>query len=332
MREAIDIVIPWVDGDDPILAAKRRQYLTGKKEESLTDVAAATRFSDLGEIFWCIDSINIFAPFIRKIFIVTDGQDPHLEGHLAARFPDGHIPVEIVDHKVIFRDHEEHLPVFNSRSIEAVIWRIPGLSEHFLLMNDDFFLAGPVSPADFYQGEKTICYADWRRTGLERLFRRLKPVRNGHVKATFKGSMINAVDIMGGNPRFLYLAHTPRALKRSFYERFFSENPEVLLRNLKDRFRTAEQYNSQELFYISEHKAGRLKVIPTSRRLLYMKPHNDSRYIRRKLEGFDKARNACFGCINSLDIASEEDRKRIFDWISRRLEGQCKCQNLRELL
>ncbi len=320
MTEAIDIVIPWVDGDDPALAARRRQYLTGKNEESLPDVAAATRFSDLGEIFWCIDSINIFAPFIRKIFIVTDGQDPHLEEHLASRFPGGHIPVEIVDHKVIFRDYEDYLPVFNSRSIEAVIWRIPGLSEHFLLMNDDFFLAGPVSTSDFFRDGKTVCYADWRWTWLERIFRKMKPVKNGHVKATFKGSMINAVDILGGHPRFLYLAHTPRALKRSFYEDFFSRNEDVLLRNLRDRFRTADQYNSQELFYITELKAGRLKVIPTSRRLIYLKPHGSSSHVARKLRRFDKARNACFGCINSLDQASPEDRKRIFDWISRRLE------------
>ena len=83
-RKVIDIVIPWVDGDDPVLAAKRRQYLTGKREDKHADVAAATRYCDLGEIFWCIDSINIFAPFIRKIFIVTDGQDPHLEEHLTA--------------------------------------------------------------------------------------------------------------------------------------------------------------------------------------------------------------------------------------------------------
>lgn len=315
----IDIVIPWVDGDDPVLAAKRRQHLTGKKEEKHADVAAATRFSDLGEIFWCIDSINIFAPFIRKIFIVTDSQDPRLEEHLAARFPDGHIPVEIVDHQVIFRGYEKYLPIFNSRSIEAVIWRIPGLSEHFVLMNDDFFLAGPVKPEDFYQGDKTVCYADWRWTWLERLFRRIKRWKNRRAKATFKGSMINAVKILGGHPVFLYLAHTPRALKRSFYENFFAEHPEVLVRNLLDRFRTPRQYNSQELFYITELKAGRLKVVPTSRRLLYLKPHRGSRHVTRNLRRFDRKRNACFGCINSIDLASAEDRHRIFNWIAHRL-------------
>ena len=315
----IDIVIPWVDGDDPVLAAKRRQHLTGKKEEKHADVAAATRFSDLGEIFWCIDSINIFAPFIRKIFIVTDSQDPRLEEHLAARFPDGHIPVEIVDHQVIFRGYEKYLPIFNSRSIEAVIWRIPGLSEHFVLMNDDFFLAGPVKPEDFYQGDKTVCYADWRWTWLERLFRRIKRWKNRRAKATFKGSMINAVKILGGHPVFLYLAHTPRALKRSFYENFFAEHPEVLVRNLLDRFRTPRQYNSQELFYITELKAGRLKVVPTSRRLLYLKPHRGSRHVTRNLRRFDRSRNACFGCINSIDLASAEDRHRIFNWIAHRL-------------
>ena len=155
-REVIDIVIPWVDGDDPVLAAKRRQYLTGKREDKHADVAAATRYCDLGVIFWCIDSINIFAPFIRKIFIVTDGQDPHLEEHLTARFPKGHIPVEIVDHSVIFKGYEKYLPTFNSRSIEALIWRIPGLSEHFLLMNDDFFLAGPDLVGKDVQENKTM--------------------------------------------------------------------------------------------------------------------------------------------------------------------------------
>ena len=318
-REVIDIVIPWVDGDDPVLAANRRQYLTGKREDKHADVAAATRYCDLGEIFWCIDSINIFAPFIRKIFIVTDGQDPHLEEHLTARFPKGHIPVEIVDHSVIFKGYEKYRPTFNSRSIEALIWRIPGLSEHFLLMNDDFFLAGPVKPEDFYQGDKTVCYADWRWTWLERMFRRIKRWKNRRAKDTFKGAMINAVKILGGHPLFLYLAHTPRALKRSFYEKFFAEHPEVLVRNLLDRFRTPRQYNSQELFYITELKAGRLKVIPTSRRLIYLKPHRGSRHITRKLAHFDRKRNACFGCINSIDMASPEDRHRIFNWIANRL-------------
>ena len=40
------------------------------------DVGGNCRFQSLGEIRYCVESINIFAPFIRKIFIVTDGQDP----------------------------------------------------------------------------------------------------------------------------------------------------------------------------------------------------------------------------------------------------------------
>ncbi|MDE6534701.1 MAG: Stealth CR1 domain-containing protein [Muribaculaceae bacterium] len=75
-NKAIDAVILWVDGGDPALAAKRRQYSAGTQAESHDDIAGATRYADNGEIKWCVRSIERFAPWIRKIYIVTDGQDP----------------------------------------------------------------------------------------------------------------------------------------------------------------------------------------------------------------------------------------------------------------
>ena len=152
----IDIVLPWVDGDDPRLRAERFSYMKDGKEASLEDIAGETRYKSLGEILYCIASINIFAPFVRKIFIVTDGQDPKLQNEMQERFPNGYIPMEIVDHRVIFRGYEQYLPVFNSRAIEAMIWRIPGLSEHFILMNDDFLFTGPTTEKDFFRDGKTI--------------------------------------------------------------------------------------------------------------------------------------------------------------------------------
>ena len=178
MTDAIDIVIPWVDGADPVHFAKRLKH-TEENEGDFEDVGGASRFSSIGEIFYCILSINIFAPFVRKIFIVTDGQDPKIETHIAEALPGGHIPMEIIDHKVIFRGYEDYLPTFNSRAIEAMIWRIPGLSERFILMNDDFIITGKVSPEDFFQGEKTVCYAKMYPTWWARLMRALRPSKRG---------------------------------------------------------------------------------------------------------------------------------------------------------
>ena len=321
----IDIVVMWVDGNDPHFHDKKQRFLTKAYEDKSDDVGGPTRYANAGEIEFCIASINRFAPFIRKIFIITDEQDPHVEELVAEHFPKGLIPMEIIDHKVIFRGYEQYLPTFNSRALETMMWRIPGLSEKFILMNDDFFLAAPLKPEDFFIGEKTIAYANWFPSLWARFLRTIKPRKNGHKPVGFKGSMLNALDIMGGGCRFLRLSHTPRALRRSFFEDFYGsscrdegkvmKNEEILLKNIKHRFRDIEQYNSQELFYLNEVRAGRCVVISPKSRLLYMKPHISSKYVDKKLSHFTKNRKACFGCINSMDRTTYAEQQKILNWI-----------------
>lgn len=142
----IDVVITWVDGNDPVLNAKRAAFI--KPEEAVEkDIAAPNRYANRGEIYWCIRSVNKFMPWVRRIFLVTDGQDPKAESR---------IPIEIVDHKVIFRGYEEYLPTFCTSSIEAMLWRIPGLSEHYIYLNDDFMLCRPVTPEMFFPSLDTF--------------------------------------------------------------------------------------------------------------------------------------------------------------------------------
>lgn len=315
MIDAIDIVIPWVDGDDPVHRAKRQKYTAGTNAENLEDVAGNSRFSSIGEIFYCILSINIFAPFVRKIFIVTDGQNPQVQKKLTQVFPDGHIPMEVVDHKILFEGYEEYLPTFNSRAIETLIWKIPGLSERFLLMNDDFMFIRNSRPEDFFQGERTICYAKIYPTLWAKLMRMIRPEKKGHKRISFKDSMINAVDIMGGSRQFMFLGHTPRALRKSFYEDFFNGREDLIVRNIRHKFRHAEQFNSQELFYLSEYRKGRCTVINTDRRLVYLYPKRRKGYIDRKLAMFDRRKDTIFCCMNALSLAEKEDQSKILEWV-----------------
>ena len=104
----IDAVITWVDGDDPRHKAKREQY-GDRRIFAQDDVAGSTRYKSLGEIFYCIASLNRFAPWLNKIYIVTDEQNPMVEEFLRKHFPEGTIPMEIVDHKVIFRGYDPRL-------------------------------------------------------------------------------------------------------------------------------------------------------------------------------------------------------------------------------
>lgn len=316
----IDIVLPWVDGNDPAHKAKLAKWGGKSDALNLSDVGGSTRFASIGEIAWCIASINRNAPFVRKIFLVTDGQDPHLEPFLERNFPNGHIPVEIVDHKVIFRGYEQYLPVFNSNSIEAFIWRIPGLSEHFLLMNDDFLIVSPQTPQDFFLPDGTpYCYARKFSTLWGKLLRAMKPKKNGHKNISFKQSMMTAASIVGEGPFFLRLEHTPRPLLKSWYEKYFSEHPEVLITNIKDRFRDLCQYQAQELEYLPLYREGGCVLKAPFPALFYMMPKKGHDYIKKKMAQLKDNDKVVFCCFNSLDQASEEDQKLVMNWIYNRL-------------
>ena len=302
----IDAVITWVDGKDPVLARKRASY-GGSVKLSEEDVAGATRYASVGEIYWCVASIRKYAPFIRKIFIVTDGQDP--------KIPEGSVPVEIIDHKQIFAGYESFLPVFNSIAIETMTWRIPGLSEHYVEFNDDFLLCAPVKPEDFFTPEgKPLCYCSRLSIPFTKFTRAIKRSENGHRKVTFKGTQMNGALLAGAKWSFFKIDHTPRPLLRSFFEKWFAEHPEAMQHNISFRFRDPSQYSGQELHYVSLHKTEGMELRPVKGNLFYMEPKKKKDYVPRKMAKL-RAGNYKFCCFNSLDQAAPEDFELVNSWI-----------------
>eukprot|EP00111_Clytia_hemisphaerica_P018309 TCONS_00054184-protein len=107
---------------------------------------SSNRFADNDELKYSLRSVEKFVPWIRKIFIVTNGQIPSwLDLH--------HPRIQLVTHDDIFVN-KTHLPTFSSPAIEAHIHRIPGLSKKFIYMNDDVFFGAPVWPDDFFTHSK----------------------------------------------------------------------------------------------------------------------------------------------------------------------------------
>ena len=315
----IDAVITWVDGDDPRHRAKREQY-GNRRMLSQNDVAGNTRYASLGEIFYCVASLNRYAPWLNKIYIVTDEQDPMLDEWLAKHFPEGTIPMEIVDHKVIFRGYEEFLPTFNSISIESMTWRIPGLSEHYIEFNDDLILAAPTRPDDFFTEDgKVVCYGKRYRSLYVRLSNILRRHRDGSKQVSFRQTMRNAAEILGERKYFIKIYHTPKALLRSVYERYFASYPDNLLSNVRHRFRVPSQFNVEEMQYLLLQREGRMVMRRAYDDLLYLKPKRDNEYITKKLAEFDSKANHKFGCFNSLDLMTEEGRTMTMEWIKRRI-------------
>ena len=312
---SIDVVITWVGSNDPVLDAKRARYMQGDASLQAEDIAGVTRYAERGEIHWCVRSINRFMPWVRRIFIVTDGQDPKVESR---------IPVEIVDHQVVFSGYEQYLPIFNSLSIEAVLWRIPGLSEHFVYFNDDLLLCGEVSPETFFPREGFInCHGHkasllWTKTRY--FFKRLTgyacPVN--HVQ-----QMMDAADIVGGSHWFVRLSHTPHPMLRSTLEQFYKTNPDRLVQNIRNRFRITEHFRTDELVYMLLKKENRLHVIPEWDFLMEYMPHGNMKRLERKLRRVTcPGSRVCFVCFGSLDRASDAIYSRISQFVERILKEE----------
>lgn len=314
----IDALLPWVDGDDPVLKAKRSQYMTGVAAGN-DDVAGATRYKSIGEIKYCVASILRFAPFVRKIFIMTDGQDPNLGPFIEKNFPGQSGKIEIVDHSVIFKSYEHALPVFNSNAIEAVFWNIPQMSEHILYFNDDFMLTAPVKPEDFFRPDgRVVCFGSWFLTAFGKLLRAVKPKHNGHKTIGFKDLMINGLDYYGGGWRFINLGHTPRPLLKSWFQNWAKQRDDMVQTNITGRFREPFHFQTQEPFYIDLARKGQLDLVSADKMTLYFKRRGTKDYVARKLASFD-ASSKPFACFNSLDYCTPDEQQQVLSWLQKRL-------------
>ena len=312
----IDAVLPWVDGGDPALARKRAQYAGDGMLEN-NEVGGPARYVSLGEIRWTVASMLRHAPFLRKIFIVTDGQDPDLGGMLREHFPDRVDDVVVVDHSVIFRGREAYLPTFNSNSIDTLIWNIPDLSEHFLYTNDDVMLIRPVSVEDFFRDGKLVCYAHKYPAALVRLWRALRPEHLG-----YKEFMLKSLELMGGGGHILYLGHTPCAMLKSWSERWAERRPEMVERNLRYKFRDKEQFEVQEAFYLDMERQGRLTLISDREAGLVLKHYDKpDAYVEKKLALFSADETRKFVCFNSLSSCSPASQARVAAWLDARIFG-----------
>ncbi|AEV88170.1 hypothetical protein ACWT_7160 [Actinoplanes sp. SE50] len=149
----IDAVYTWVDGGDPAWRRRKAEALAGNPWVAGLHAQAAndSRYASRDELRYSMRALHCFAPWVRHVYLVTDGQAP-------AWLNRGHPRLTVVGHREIFGGTGT-LPTFNSQAIESRLHRIPGLAEHFLYLNDDVFLGRPVTPDLFFTA-----------TGLTRFF------------------------------------------------------------------------------------------------------------------------------------------------------------------
>lgn len=133
----IDFVVMWVDGNDPKWIEEKNKY-----NPNVNADGTIYRYRDFGLLKYWFRGVENFAPWVNKIYFVTWG---HVPEWLNKENP----KLKIVNHKDFIP--EKYLPTFSANTIENNIFRIKGLSEHFVLFNDDVYLINRSYPDDFFK-------------------------------------------------------------------------------------------------------------------------------------------------------------------------------------
>ncbi len=293
----VDVVYTWVNGDDPAHAAKRETFLPRQADIHSNSLHAA-RFRDNDDLRYSLRSLDLHAPWVRQVILVTDAQKP---AWLNAEHP----KIRVVDHREIIPAH--CLPTFNSHVIETYLHAIPGLAEHFIYMNDDFFLGRPCRKTEFFTPNGLpLSPVDWR-------WRR----RFGYwwTKTPHAQSYYNTLDILKEkgeptDPKFI-TAHGPYAQTRSNVIAAFDFYQDTLESFAGNRFRTVNELAlySHALPLLLYRKK---RLVPCDERHIYVQTDRADRvaYFTAILNARNDQAAPLFFCVNDVGDNSGDQQWR----------------------
>lgn len=255
MAPDIDIVVTWVDMNDPEWKKEFNLYSNNPSTEANGIVDA--RFRDYGFLKYWFRGVEKFAPWVRKIHFVTSGQKPEW---LDTSNP----KLNLVDHKDFIP--AEFLPTYNSVVIERYMYKIPGLAEKFVYFNDDFYMLRPIPLERFFQNglpcdiavfQYNPSWSQWYKTLknnirlINRNFNKKEVVRKFSDKwfsSEYEGKdWMNR--LLKPYNKFITLRvhHNAQPYLKSTFEDVWEKEEKELTNTSSNRFRDSSDY-SPELF------------------------------------------------------------------------------------
>ncbi|MDQ1325823.1 MAG: hypothetical protein QG564_947 [Campylobacterota bacterium] len=247
----IDFIILWVDGTDPDWVEEYHKFSSGSGPKN------TVFYRDWDNLHYIFRAFEKFTPWVRQIHFVT-------WGHLPKWLNVDHPKLNIVRHEDILDG--ECLPVFNSNAIEPNIHRIQGLSEHFVLFNDDLFITAALSPERFFQNglptDACIMNTLSSSSGVGHFVLNNLEILNRHFdkKTAMKKNLSKWFHIAYGKellrslfllpwPRFTGFVdhHQPQPFLKSTFKEVWEKEKEILKQTSASRFRNCNDIN-QYLF------------------------------------------------------------------------------------
>ena len=300
----VDLVYFWVDGNEPKWRAKHDAFCG--KTSGTVETNGINRFANNDELKYSLRSVAMYAPWIRKIFIITDDQVP-------VWLDTSNPKVKIIDHKDILP--AESLPCFNSCLIGHYAYRTPGLAEHFLLGNDDTYINREVAPGDFFTSDG-LPIVRLRRMYFRKLRWSFRENVRKKTLSNYRRTLQRASQLVSDKFGHYYTGiphHNINALLKSVC-RDVAENimRDEFVANNKNHIRNDDDVQNVVFSYVAlAEKRGKLRYV-TDKESMIVKIHKDKHY-----ERLDKYRPMLF-CMNDSEYANDRGRAMAKAYLEKR--------------
>ena len=273
----VDLVVPYVDSSDPKWLKLFNRYSPNVKKT--TQTTAAMRFRGQDNFFrYFFRSIEKNMPWISNIYLLVMSSSQVPEWLDTTK-------VRVVTHKQFIP--RKYLPTFNSSVIELFLHNIPGLSEHFIYVNDDFYAWNKMSQEEFFDYKSNCC--------LFNLIKENKDPKTGH---DWWQMCQNNHDLIYNTDKaipYYRLDHEFRPYLRSQWKACYLENEQKIKDSLS-QFRSANNYTC---YLYSLYLAKNNNQKASSLKLGYLASNANEKAIAKVLSSADML------CIN--DTADENN-------------------------
>lgn len=315
MKEKIDLVYLWCNLDDPNFKQRKENFLKGQIVDK--EANNPCRFTDNGELKYSLRSVELYAPWVNKIYIVTDNQIPNW---LNLDNP----KIEIIKQNDILLNSA--IPSFNSIAIEHSIKNIPNLEEHFIYANDDMFFNLPTEP-EFFFNKKGYPISRFRKKRKKRYYTLYEYALNNAENLIYKKFKIN----LNFEPHHNIDAYLKSEVINC-YETFKSEIDKTINSHFRNKENVERAIYQKYFVAVKKGEFKRVskvdcKLNPIKRLINLIKKEykKDSCLIfpqgRNIEETLNKFKPHLF-CINDSEETTNEDRKYLKEFLQKKFPNK----------
>jgi hypothetical protein len=223
----VSIVYTWVNGSELDYRLIREYYGGPSALDSPRD-------RDNDELRYSLRSLEEMMPWHKgKIYFVTPGHYPHWLNR-------SHPRVVLVNQDDLIPDDGKDdvvLPTFSSNVVELYLCNIPGLTDIFIHMNDDYILGKKASPWDYFTADGGTRFFFEKNRILGGIRDTPDPARTW-VSSVYTTHALLQRAYGEDYPRY-FVKHAPFVYHKRAFEKLHEKWPKDIARTMTHKFRHA---------------------------------------------------------------------------------------------